>query len=59
MTESAAATAFMTGAGGFIGTELINVLVARGCKVLGLTRSRTTPDWVFIRRRSGDVTSRG
>jgi nucleoside-diphosphate-sugar epimerase len=39
MTDDARATAFVTGATGFIGTELVKVLVAHGYEVLGLTRS--------------------
>jgi len=39
MTGQAAATAFVTGAGGFIGTELVKVLAGRGHRVFGLTRS--------------------
>ena len=32
-------TAFVTGAAGFLGKELVQVLVARGCRVLALVRS--------------------
>ena len=39
MARDAGPTAFVTGAAGFIGAELVNVLVARGYKVLGLARS--------------------
>ena len=45
-------TAFVTGAGGFIGTELIHLLIARGCQVFGLTRSVDGADRV---RRAGAV----
>ena len=39
MAIDANATAFITGASGFIGTELIKVLKARGREVFGLTWS--------------------
>jgi uncharacterized protein len=39
MTGDARATTFVTGAAGFIGTELVKVLKERGHHVLGLTRS--------------------
>ena len=39
MAGDAVATTFITGADGFIGTELIRVLTARGHQVFGLTRS--------------------
>ena len=39
MPGDARATTFITGADGFIGTELVKVLVARGHHVLGLTPS--------------------
>ena len=38
MTGNARATAFVTGAAGFIGTELIKMLVAGGHRVFGLAR---------------------
>jgi NADPH:quinone reductase-like Zn-dependent oxidoreductase len=37
--DAAAATTFVTGAAGFIGTELVRILVARGHRVFGLTQS--------------------
>jgi nucleoside-diphosphate-sugar epimerase len=39
MSGDRATTAFVTHAGGFIGTELIKVLLTRGCHVFGLTPS--------------------
>ena len=39
MAGSAPATAFVTGSDGFLGTELIKLLVSRGHRVLALTRS--------------------
>jgi len=39
MAGDAGATAFVTGAAGFIGIELVKVLMARGHQVFGLTRS--------------------
>jgi hypothetical protein len=39
MAGDARPTAFVTGAAGFVGTELVKVLVARGHQVFGLARS--------------------
>jgi nucleoside-diphosphate-sugar epimerase len=39
MSVNAALTAFVTGAAGFLGRELVQVLLARGCRVLALARS--------------------
>jgi uncharacterized protein len=39
MAGTVGATAFVTGAGGFVGIELVKVLVARGHRVFGLTSS--------------------
>ena len=43
-------TAFVTGAAGFIGSEVVKVLLARGHRVLGLTRSAEAAERV---RRAG------
>jgi len=42
MAIDARATAFVTGATGFLGTELVKVLTARGHEVFGLTRCTET-----------------
>ena len=52
MEGNAVATAFVTGAAGFIGLELIKVLAARGHHVLGLTESEEAAQQV---RRAGAV----
>jgi nucleoside-diphosphate-sugar epimerase len=39
MAGDAGPTAFITGAAGFIGMELVKVLLARGYQVFGLARS--------------------
>ena len=52
MTGDARATAFVTGAAGFIGTELVKVLVARGHQVFGLARCAEAAERV---RRAGAV----
>ena len=56
MSGHAKATAFVTGAAGFIGTELIGVLVARGHQVFGLAHSAEAAERV---RRAGAVPVRG
>jgi nucleoside-diphosphate-sugar epimerase len=50
MAIGARATAFVTGAAGFIGTELVKVLTDRGHRVFGLTRFREGAERV---RRAG------
>lgn len=50
MESGARATAFVTGAAGFVGTELIKVLVSRGHQVFGLTPSLEAAERV---RRAG------
>ena len=50
MAIGAGTTTFVTGAAGFIGTELVKLLVARGHTVLGLTRSLEAAERV---RRAG------
>jgi nucleoside-diphosphate-sugar epimerase len=52
MTGDARATTFVTGAAGFIGIELIKVLVARGHRVFGLSPSEEAAQHV---RRAGAV----
>ena len=52
MTGHAGATAFVTGAAGFVGTELVKVLVARGHRVFGLAPSLDAAQRV---RRAGAV----
>jgi nucleoside-diphosphate-sugar epimerase len=52
MTGDARATTFVTGAAGFVGTELVKVLVARGHQVFGLTPSVEAAERV---RRAGAV----
>jgi nucleoside-diphosphate-sugar epimerase len=52
MTGDARATTFVTGAAGFIGTELVKVLMARGHQVFGLTHSMEAAQRV---RRAGAV----
>jgi len=46
-------TAFVTGAAGFVGTELVKVLIAQGHQVFGLARSQDAADRI---RRAGAVT---
>ena len=50
MAVGAATTAFVTEAGGFIGTELVKVLAARGHQVIGLVQSAQAAERV---RRAG------
>jgi hypothetical protein len=50
MAGNARATAFVTGSDGFLGTELVKLLVSRGHRVLALTRSA---DGAEILRRIG------
>jgi len=52
MDGDARATSFVTGAAGFLGTELIKVLVANGHPVVGLTPS---PDAAQRVRRAGAI----
>src|SRR4029077_12968760 len=52
MSGERKATAFVTGAGGFIGTELIKALVADGHPAIGLVRSLEAAERV---RRAGAV----
>jgi nucleoside-diphosphate-sugar epimerase len=52
MAGDARATTFVTGAAGFIGTELVKVLKARGHRVFGLARSLDAAERV---RRAGAV----
>jgi uncharacterized protein YbjT (DUF2867 family) len=52
MTGDARATAFVTGAAGFIGTELIKVLIARGRQVFGMAPCADAAERV---RRAGAV----
>ena len=52
MTGDARATTFVTGAAGFIGTELVKILVARGHQVFGLAQSMEAAHRI---RRAGAV----
>lgn len=52
MAIPADATAFVTGAGGFLGISIVKVLVARGHQVFGLTATLAAADRV---RRAGAV----
>src|SRR6476659_4068679 len=52
MTGDARPTAFVTGAAGFIGSELVKVLVARGHQVFGLAQCAEAAERV---RRAGAV----
>ena len=55
MADVARATVFVTGADGFLGRELVNVLVARGHQVFALTGSLETAQsvWWCDSRREG------
>src|SRR5262249_31952544 len=46
MTRRAGATTFVTGAAGFIGIELVKILVSRGRQVFGLVQSGEAADRV-------------
>ena len=48
MTRESVATAFITGAGGFIGTELVKALIARGHEVFGLAPSAEAAERVRL-----------
>ena len=52
MTDDRVATTFVTDAAGFLGTELVMVLVAQGHRVLGLTSSGEAAERV---RRAGAI----
>ena len=52
MTRESVATTFITGAGGFIGTELVKALVLRGHQVFGLA---ATAEAAHRLRRAGAV----
>ena len=54
MGSDAAATTFITAPDGFIGTELVNVLMARGHQVSGLAPSEC-PSPVLLTRNTGGV----
>ena len=56
MSGEAATTAFVTGATGFLGSELIRLLVARGCQVFALAGSAESARHL---RRGGAVAVAG
>src|SRR5262249_22143420 len=56
MAVTTGATTFVTGATGFIGTELVRVLIAAGHRVFGLVRSAEGAERV---RRAGAVAVMG
>jgi uncharacterized protein len=56
MAGDAGPTAFVTGAAGFIGRELVQVLVARGYQVFGLARSVESARYL---RRAGAIAVTG
>ena len=55
MAGNARSTVFVTGAAGFIGMELVKVLVARGDQVFGLARSAESTRHL---RRAGAIAIR-
>jgi nucleoside-diphosphate-sugar epimerase len=56
MASEGKATTFVTGSAGFIGTELVKLLVASGHRVFGLTRSADAAERV---RRAGAIAVMG
>ena len=56
MTDDRVATTFVTDAAGFLGTELVKVLLAQGWRVLGLASSVEAAERV---RRAGAIPVRG
>jgi nucleoside-diphosphate-sugar epimerase len=56
MAGDAGPTAFVTGAAGFIGTEVVKALVARGHQVFGLARSVESTQHL---RRVGAIAIKG
>jgi NAD(P)-dependent dehydrogenase (short-subunit alcohol dehydrogenase family) len=56
MADDARPTAFVTGASGFLGSELVRVLVARGYQVFGLASSVDSTQHL---RRAGAIAIRG
>jgi nucleoside-diphosphate-sugar epimerase len=56
MANDARPTAFVTGASGFLGSELVRVLVARGYQVFGLARSVESTQHL---RRASAIAIRG
>jgi nucleoside-diphosphate-sugar epimerase len=56
MAGSRRPTVFVTGAAGFLGTELVKVLVSRGCAVIGMARSAASLQRL---RHAGAIAVRG